>query len=381
MQNLNSYFLEKGFFLEGGQHLLEMHADNHLVRLRMGERLPHLGILHYKDDIVFGRGSWTNFARASRGVVVDFNTKRILAFPYRKFFNLFESHTISLAEAEKRPIAGVMEKLDGSMIVLYYDETTKTFNATTKGSLDSEQGAYATTIIPESVKNIKLLQTYTLIFELISSKFTIVVPYDKKPGYSEGLYLTGVREMKSEKLFEPDEVQAFARQYNLPTFKTYRFPTIQSIVDNAKTLPYMDEGFVVRFAGEELMVKIKGDEYLRVHRFLSSLTDKNLLDVMIAGEEENVITNIGMVPEEYRQDVIDTLARYKKEAIMFRDECYEWLSKVPKAHSTFQGDRKTSAIWINTTAPKEYRKFLFGLLDGKDVELKQVYNHFRRSGK
>jgi hypothetical protein len=378
VQNLNSYFIEKGFFLEGGQRLLEMHADNHLVRLRMGEKRPHLGILHYKDEVVFGKGQWTNFAKACRGVVVDFNQKKILSYPFKKFFNLFESHTISLAEAEKRTVAGVMEKLDGSMIEIFYDETTKQFVATTKGSLDSEQGQYASTIIPASVQSKSLVNKYTIMMELISPRYTIVVPYDKKAGYEEGLYLIGVREMISEKLFEPDEVQAFAKEYGLKTFKTYRFPTIQSIVDNAKTLPFMDEGYVVRFAGEELMVKIKGAEYLRVHRFLNSLSDKNLLDVMIAGLEENVMNNIGMVPEEYRDSVIETLEGYKKEAIMFRGSCYEWLSKVPNAHSSFRGDRKIAAVWIKGNVPKEYHKFIFNLLDGKDVELKQVYTMMRR---
>lgn len=385
MQNLDAYFIDKGFFLdeEMGPRLLSVHAENHLVRLRMSERFPHLGILHYRDDVVFGKGHWTAFSKACRGVIVDFKTKKIIAKPFKKFFNVGESHAPSMRELEGKMKKGatVMEKLDGSMILTPYDEVTNSFFASTKGSIDSEQGIWATSRIPESIKDKKLLQKYTLMWEMISKEYQIVIPYDKK-GYEEGLYLLGVRENTSEKLFSPTEVQAFAKEYKLKTFKTYEFPSIQSILDNSKELPFSEEGYVIRFHDEELMVKVKSSEYLRVHRFVSNLSSKNILDILIAGQENEIYDNLFLVPEEYRDDVEKQMKDFQREALDFRKNCYTHFATCmgairPDDMKVENWKRKAFAGEV-LKVPQEYRGFLFKMYENKDPELPQIYTHFRK---
>jgi|ERR1035437_4185710 RNA ligase len=336
----------------------------------MSDRFPHLGILHYADDAVYGRGDWTDFTKACRGVVVDFENKKLLSHPYSKFFNLNEPEAPSIKELEKQKDFWSTEKLDGSMIILCWDEKTQQFFTTTKGSLDSEHGVYATSLIPASVKDVKLVQSHTLMFELISPKFQIVVPYHKI-GYEEGLYLIGVRHNMSEKVFNPDEVKAFAKQYGLKVYKTVAFPSLQAVIDNVKDLPYTEEGFVLVFQNGD-MVKIKGQAYLKVHRFISTLSDKNLLDTMILGEDKEIEDNLGSVPEEYRQDVIDTFAKYRKEAVVFRSQCYELFAKCPR------DDRKTFAQYVIANVTGEHKKFMFQLFDSKDITLQQAYQVFRK---
>ena len=369
MQNLNSYFIDHGLFDE--KTLLE-HCERHMVRLRMSRMLPHIGVLHYRDDLVFGKGEWTGFARSCRGVIIDFQNKKILAQGFSKFWNVGEPEAPSLKELEARKGFVACEKLDGSMGLSLYDEVTDKFYVSTKGDFDSEQGAWATPRLPESVKDKGLLRKYTLMWEIISTEYQIVIPYAKKEGYPEGLYLIGVRENTSEKLFQPDEVHAFAKQYGLNTFKTYEFSSIQNILDKAKTMPYLEEGFVIRFKGEDLMVKVKSAEYLRVHRFLGNLSDKNLLDVLIAGGEQQIEENLFLVPEEYRQDVVNTIATYKKDALMFRNTCYELFAKAPKQ------DRKTFAQYVMANVKGEHKPFMFQMFDNKDPQVTAIYQVFRK---
>jgi hypothetical protein len=265
-----------------------------------------------------------------------------------------------------------MEKLDGSMGISVYDEVTNDFYVSTKGDFDSEQGAWATPRLPASVKDKELLRKFTLIWEIIAKEYQIVIPYDKKEGYEDGLYLIGVRENTSEKLFSPPEVQAFAKEYNLKTFKTYEFSSIQSIIDNSKALPFTEEGYVIRFSNEELQVKVKSAEYLRVHRFVSNLSSKNILDILIAGQENEIYENIGLVPEEYRDDVEKTMRDYQREALEFRNQCYTYFAAAPR------DSRKTFAIHVNATVPGEYKGFLFKLFENKDLELPSIYSVFRK---
>lgn len=377
MKNLNSLFIEHNLF---DQSTLEQYADRHLVRLRMSERLPHLGILHYAEEAVYGK-KWTDFTKACRGVVVDFKNKKLLSRPYDKFYNLNEPEAPSIKELERQKNFWATEKLDGSMIILIWDETTNQFVTTTKGSLDSEQGVYATKLIPLSVQDVALVQTYTLQFELISPLYQIVVPYHKI-GYDEGLYLIGVRHNASEKVFTPQEVQAFAKQYGLKVYKTSAFASLDAVVDNVKGLPYTEEGFVLVFE-DGSMVKIKGKEYLRVHRFIGSLSDKNLLDLMIAGEDKNVLDNLGSVPEEYRDEVVDTFAKYKREALEFRDACYAQYSKImasiPEATQKVENWKRKAFAAEVSKAPDQYKGFLFKLYDHKDPDLTQIYMFFKKN--
>jgi len=373
MQNLDSYFIEKGFFNEeAGRSYLEAHCENRHVSLRMSGRLPHLGILHYKNDAVFGKGAWTPFTKACRGVIVDFKNKKILTKPFWKFFNLNEKHAPSTRDLEKKSGFYAIEKIDGSMVEAYYDEVTDGFYMSTKGSLDSEQGVWATTRFPEQLKDKKLITSHTLIFEMICKRYQIVIPYDKK-GYPEGLYLIGVRENKSEKLFEPPEVQAFAKEYKLPTFKTYDYPTLQSIIDGTEKLSFMEEGYVIRFKGEETMVKIKSPAYLQAHRVVSSLTDKSILETLIAGREAFLKEDLAIVAEEYREEVQTTLSNYKRSSLEFRKKCYSLFGDLPKE------SRKTFALEVKKL-PARFQPFLFQIFEGKDPALQQIYISFKKWG-
>ena len=370
MQNLDSYFKEHDL-LESPE-LLEAHAERHLVKVAKSVKLPHLAILHYKDEVNFGKGKWTPFAKCCRGVIVDLQHKRILTKPFFKFWNLGQDQSPSIKALEKLPGFYITEKLDGSMGQTFFDEVTNGYYVSTKGSIDSEQGAWATTQLPEQLKDKKLVTTHTLMWEIISKQFRVVIPYDKK-GYEDGLYLIGIRENHSQKLFMPDEVQAFAKEYKLKTFKTYDYFRLETVIEEAKRLPFMEEGFVLRFKGEpELLVKIKSPEYLRVHRFISQLEDKNLLDILIEGNEKDILDNMCLVPEEFRQDVEDTFKRYQKMAYEFRNECYEVFNKAPKE------DRKTFALFVNTQEQK-YKAFLFEIYDNVPIELRYIYQYFRKA--
>ena len=380
MKNLNSLFLEHNLY---NKTLLEAYSDRHLVRLKMSEKYPHLGILHYRDDIVYDHKDWNDFAKTCRGVVVDFPNKKIKTHGLHKFWNVGEAEAPSFKEMATKAFT-VMEKLDGSCILLFHDDVTNQFIATTKGSLDSEQGAWATPRIPESVKDKALLTKYTLVFEMLSKQYQIVVPYSQLLDYHEGLYLIGVRENISENLFEPDDVKAFAKEYGLDTFKTYEFPSIEAILDKAKTLPYSQEGYVIRFKGEETQVKIKSMEYLRVHRFLGSLTDSNLLDLLIAGQEQQIHDNMYAIPEEYRQDVEDTLKRYKRTALDFKNACYahfaDIISRIPEdTQKDKNGKRKSFAAEVQKIDDR-YKGFLFRLYDNKHPDDTQILMYFKKEG-
>lgn len=353
-----AYFNENDLY-----HLdrLTQHCEHNLVYLITCEKFPGIIMLHYREEAHFD-GKWNTFNRMCRGLIVDLNNKRILAYPYNKFFNVNERPETKYEVLEKLGKFEVSEKLDGSLLILFKDPKTKQFFVTTKGSLKSDHGIYATSILPEQVKKDKLVTEYTLMFELIDKRFRIVVDYTKK-GYQDGLYLIGVRHRYSNRLLSYHEVQEFANELNLHTLHTYQFNSLNEILDNVKHLPVLDEGYVIRFNDGQL-VKIKGTEYLRVHRFISKLSPKYILEALGEGKEKSLIE---IAPEEYRDDIIKHVKDFQWKQRTMVNKCYERFHVAPKT------TRKEFALWVMEEVESELKGFLFTLFDQKPLPIDKLY--------
>lgn len=369
IKNIHAYFQEHGLYDEAA---LAAHCERNLVRCARSRRLPHLALLHYMDEAVYSR-TWTPFTLSCRGLIVDRKRRKLLAVPFFKFFNLGESAAPALAELEALGAFEATEKLDGSLGIAFHDAESGRFLITTKGSLDSEHGEWASALFPESLKDAELLSRYTVMFEIIAERFRIVIDYRAR-GYAEGLYLLGVRENETQRLLGRAELEEFAAKHGLKICRSYSFASIAEVVDRTKELPHSEEGYVLRFAGD-VMVKIKGPEYLRVHRFLSNLSEKSLLECLATGQEKQVLDQLPHVAEEYRDQVVAGLGRFHAEAAAFLKGCEESFAAAPRA------DRRTFAQWVLSEPPKERSGFLFKMLDGKKFVEADVFQFFLRTGR
>ncbi len=360
MLSPEAYFKEHQLY---DKKRLQQHCEQNLVYMRESERFPTVVMLHYAEEAHFDK-KWNQFNSMCRGLIVDMKNKRILAHPFNKFFNIDERPETKYSLLEKMGDFEVSEKLDGSLLILFKDPNTDKYFVTTKGSFDSEHGKYGTELIPERLKKDGVVEPFTLMFELISKKFQIVVDYEKKL-YPEGLYLVGVRHRPTGELMSYSDVQEVARQYKLPTIKTYPFQSLDEIIEDVKQLPVLEEGYVIRFKSNGLMVKVKGTEYLRVHRFISRLSPKYILDALGEGRQDYLIT---VAPEEYRADVRATIKLFQNHRQRLVEDINNIFSMAPK-----NGSRKDFALWVNKHVVGDSKSFLFTLLDGKDLSIKKLY--------
>jgi hypothetical protein len=290
--------------------------------------------------------------------------QKVLAFPFEKFFSLDQMPETSYEILKALGPFEVSEKLDGSMGILYRVPSTGEYRITTKGSLESEHGEYATSILPKHLKKSEWVEDFTLMFEIINKRFQIVVDYSKKPGYEEGLYLIGARKRKSGQLCTYSEIQLLAKALYLPTFKTYEFNGLDQLIALAKDLPVLEEGFVLRFK-DDLMVKVKGSAYLAAHRFISHLSDRNILAAVAGGTASTLAQ---LAPEEYREDILGKIDHFQKRVAEIEKECYTYFAEAyPK------DNRREFAFWVKANVPSHLKGFIFQLLDGKQVDRKQMF--------
>ena len=344
---------------------LKQHAQHNNVYVIQSERIPDVVMLHYMDAVQYDN-LWGTFNRMCRGLILDMKNRKVLAYPFDKFFNLGQMPETSYDSLSELGGFETSEKLDGSMIIGFINPNNDKLTFTTKGSFDSEHGAYANTF-PLSFKQQTVLRALatkgTLMFELIAKPFQIVVDYKKK-GYAEGLYLIGFRHEISDKLASFASLKEIAEEINLPTFKTYSFNGLDQLIALAKDLPVLEEGFVLRFPGD-IMVKVKGSAYLAAHRFISHLSDRNILQAVADGTASNLAT---LAPEEYRQDVLDKITHFQKRVAELEKICYTYYERSPKESS-----RKDFAAWVQDSVPAHFKGFMFQLLDGKAVDRKHMF--------
>jgi RNA ligase len=340
---------------------LKAECDRSFVKIATYPISPTIIMLHYSNEAQFDK-LWNNFNRMCRGLIVDLANRKILAYPFDKFFNLDEMPETKYEVLEKLGSFEATEKLDGSLCILYKEPTTGEFRFTTKGSFESDHGVYATSIMPNSLKDNLFVENHTLMFELISSKFPIVIDYKRK-GYPEGLYLIGIRHRYSNKLLDALTVQNIAKSLGVYCPKSYKFLLLDELIENVKGLSVLEEGYVLKFA--DRLVKVKGNKYLATHRFISKLSPKYILEALGLGIIEEVRS---IAPEEYRDQVEKEITQFKTQRELLINECYELFNKAPK------GSRKDFALWVNVNVPSDLKGFMFTLLDNKVLPDKKVYD-------
>lgn len=350
--------------------LLGVHCNANHVYMRKSDKYPGLFLLHYSDDASYSR-AWNEFNMMCRGAIINIEEKKIVAWPFDKFFNLGEHETSSVDRLNGKFTA--TEKLDGSMLILFPYKGRNYF--TTKGSFDSEHAEYANANMPEVLKHLPCTDKMTLMFELISGKFRNVIDYKKK-GYSDGNYLIGCREIETGILSTNEQITVTANLIGAPFFMISAFLTIEEAVDWAYNLPADQEGYVLKFNDEQLLVKVKGKDYVYAHKVMKGMNDNAVVDAILDNKANELIT---FCPEEYRDEVKERFAVIERAKDKFLKEANESLKKILASKNLVS--RKDFALAINGDAKKEHRKMMFKVLDGvqkKELE-NMAYNHIKQN--
>jgi putative RNA ligase len=268
-----------------------------------------LVLFNYNDQCTYER-FWNEYTLSARGIIFNKITEEIVARPFPKFFNLSELENKSLPQPPMDEKYDVYEKVDGSLGILYQD-TNGEMKIATRGSFTSPQALKATAMFnykhPNFVKvnNINTFGTFvkynTLLFEIIypenrvNAGARLVTDY----GSLETLILLGAINKETGKDADYKTLQELSQCLNLPLAKKYNL-TIPEMVELKKTLPMQEEGWVVRFENG-FRVKIKGDEYLKFHKLINSISPLSIWEKMVDGNLNDEYKKT--IPEEILPEV------------------------------------------------------------------------------
>lgn len=252
----------------------------------------------YSKSCVYDR-QWNDFTKMARGLILDVANDNVVATPFPKFFNCGERDYKGYGTDDPAPEIPdlpfeVYEKVDGSLIVIWHYNGQ--WRCSTKGSFTSEQAAAAQRLLDASPQDL-LWPGTTYLTEYVGPHNRIVVPYECEDLVLIGAYYADGNELPHE------NICGLASDLGWQAANRYSFLSFSELVATAVCLPATQEGFVVRFSNG-YRLKIKGDEYCRLHRCISNVTPLAIWEAMAAGADLDAMRR--ELPEEFWVD-FDTI--------------------------------------------------------------------------
>jgi T4 RnlA family RNA ligase len=291
-------------------------------------------------------------------------------------FNKFGNYGESYAPEINWSIAFVSEKVDGSLIKIWYDAGN--WHISTNGTIDAFKAEIGDARMPnfgtyfEYVINrlyppriyrkafddftIDLDENLTYMFELVGPYNRVVVPHDKPD-----LYFLGARNKYTGEEFNCSKLIAGALgmgRFKLPM--QFKLDSLESCLEAVETFGWDEEGFVVCDAMFN-RVKIKSPAYVMAHyaRNNNVINRKHLIKVILMNEVEEFLC----YAEDYREElekVQSLMQAYFTVGTEIAKSCQR-LYDIPK---------RTYAAWVQTL-PKIYHDFAFK--NYNDIKTPQDY--------
>ena len=319
-------------------------------------------------------GRWNFFERISRGLILNKKTGEVVARPYDKFFNWHENY-VPKPNRRTREIVSLTEKMDGSMLILYRHPEGG-YRLATRGSFTSDQAIAGTKLLHEKYSlDAELPYECTLLFEYIAPDNRIVVDY----GDRHSLVLIGARDRYTGEHYDLAFREDVANYYGfeLPRSFDELIPagnrSVDHIIGHIADWEWFQEGLVAEFNNGSFW-KFKSPAYCRVHKILSTISFKNVLESVKQGTIDDTLE---LIPDHYKQEVQAMVTDIKDTIRNKITEVDEWFHKSPK----HEVERKDYALWVKEHCP-DVKVYMFAKLDGRDLTPLIFKHEFRnRSGK
>jgi RNA ligase len=321
---------------------LNKYYEDGLLYKQVHPTLP-LTIWNYSEKVQY-ENLWDEVTLMCRGLVTD-DKGDIVATPFKKFFNIEEGKYTPTETFE------VYEKMDGSLGIVFWYQGQ--WVVATRGSFTSDQAIKARELLKKYNTDI-MFRHMTFCFEIIYPENRIVLDY----GGEEKLVLLGA-------------FDNWGKDYDMSDWDEWGFDVVKKYdgIKDYQQLKEMvkndQEGFVVKFSNGD-RVKVKGVEYLRLHKIMTNVSTTGIWEYLKNGED--VMELLKDVPDEFYTKI----KNYVKELRYFYFQISEDAGKKfdGKMYGKYNDkepitDRKEFAEWVSQQN-KHLSGILFRMFDKKD---------------
>lgn len=265
-------------------NILADYVSKGLVIGQAHSTLP-LAIFNYSRTCQYDR-MWDDITLNCRGLILD--TKgNVVARPFPKFFNMEELSDSQIPNESFE----VFEKMDGSLGIWFHYEGD--WYMATRGSFTSEQAIKGMEIAKRYNYDKICVPGFTYLFEILYPENRIVVDYGK----DERLVLLAIVNPEGNEI-PYDEIEMDGWDIVNRYDGINDFTKLKGMISNDA------EGYVIRFRSG-MRMKIKGDEYVRLHKILTNFSTTDIWELLRTNG--NMDEFLERVPDEFDKWVKATI--------------------------------------------------------------------------
>jgi len=286
-----------------------------------------LSIYNYSRKTQYD-GKWDEVTLQCRGVITDNATGKVLVRPFKKFFNYEELVGNKWKESQLPPMCDyvyIQEKLDGSLGILFNYEGE--WVMATRGSFVSEQALRGLEILKSKYNMDSWLKHYVYLTEIIYPENRIVVDYGKKerviflstvmnesyewePFDDSELHWTTSQSIFKMNGIKKEDIVKTEQHFN---FSDDLYKSLKEKNENNK------EGFVLRFQPGNFRVKIKFEEYVRLHKIITQVSTYDIWEHLKNGKDISEL--LEKVPDEFDKWVKKTVSTLQYHKYALEEQC------------------------------------------------------------
>ena len=340
---------------------LNRYHEEGLLYKQTHPTLP-LTIWNYTEKVQY-EGLWDEVTVQCRGLISENTTGTILVRPFKKFFN-YEEVVGKDVIPSKGDYVYIQDKMDGSLGILFNYEGE--WIMATRGSFTSEQAIKGLEIVKSKYFLDSWFKEYAYLVEIIYPENRIVVNYGNvekvtflsivlnegwrwKPTDETELHWSTSTAIFHSLGIKKEDIVKTEQHFN---FSDELYKSLKEKNETNK------EGFVLRFQPGNFRMKIKFEEYVRLHKVMTNLSTTAVWEVLSnGGTMDNLLKD---VPDEFYQKiqeyVFDLVVRHDN---IMKDYMGYYSDIILKTQ-----DRKSFA---EEAKRYSHPSLLFGLLDGKDI--------------
>jgi len=327
----------------------------------------------------------------ARGIILEKGTWKVMSLAFRKFFNSAEGHAARIDWST----AHILEKLDGTLIQMYYDWVKKEWCAGTTGTAEADgevNNKFGTTFADlfwntigkypgkfHGVGKMSATERTVHLNQFLNSDFCftfeLTTPYNivVKPHAESNATLLSMRNVTNLIELAFIDVESTAVEIDVPIVKMFNINASNAghVIATLEGMPYTEEGYVIVDA-EFNRIKIKNPTYVAVHHLKSRTSEHAIMEIVKTNEVEEFAATF---PERH-----DEIFKLKENYDKLRDELHvtweELKGRLPR-NITKEESKKYAMAVFEVTKKREvamHTGLYFGLKDGK-VKTVEEYLH------
>jgi len=342
------------------------------VAVKRHPKYPNLVLFKY-SQIESPMGE--KIVQECRGIILDeSNNWAVVSYPYNKFFNHGEGHAAPIDWATAR----VFEKVDGSLMTLYWYDNQ--WQVASSGTPDAGGEVYGTGMSFATLfwkvwneLGYKLpsrgMEGKCFMFELCTPYNKIVVQHTKNRLVYHGCRSIWLDDYREEFKIMPGppefELVSSLANMNWEVVKSYPLGTIEDVLKTLESIPPTEgEGYVVCDANFN-RIKVKTPQYVALAHMRDGMGSRRMLELVRSNESEEFLTYFPEFKSMHAQvkEKFNALVEQVTQAWM-KVQYMPW-------GATEEEERKCKKEFALAIKDVPFNGILFGMRSGKIKTIKE----------